>query len=258
MIKGKYFNMLYLVLSFVFFIFILSAFIKFKLYVIHKKYGKIKNKNMIGGVRLARSVLDSFDLFNIKVKLSRKKGRNYFDSKNDFINLKGLNFKGVSIYDISVTLNLVGQVILFKEKHFWARLRKIVVFITRLGSFLFLPIAIFGLFFKNSSFVYLGFILFFSVVLLELATIFIEFNIVSSLIKAICFLGILENEDIILVKKVLKIIAISSFSYILEIVFFLLRIIFYIPDNNFYYYDLLDVLYDWLTKHRLFDITKKL
>ncbi len=200
--------------------FIFSVYVRTNLCYTYKKYSKIKNKNGVVANILTRNILDSLNLKDIEIKLSKKNNRSYFDFKNNVINLKSLNFNGNSIYDIAVSLSLVSMVILYREKKFWFKLRRIVLSTTMVFClFLFIIIIIFIFI---SWYIYLfGIILFLLLVFLELVNVLVSFNVGLRVFETVFSLNILDGEDIVLVKKVLRNICFSNFANILDGAFFL-------------------------------------
>ena len=176
------------------------------LYFQPKKYKKIKNRHMFSGASLARNVLDSLNLKYIEVELSEKKNISYFDFKNNVVKLKSLNFNGNSIYDIAVSLKLVEQVVLYKEKHFWSRLRFFLTLKIRFCSYLFLvSVIFFGPILQKPKIAFLGVILLVLSAFFELIIFFGEFITKQKSIELISLKNILEMEDVLLVEEFLKI-----------------------------------------------------
>ncbi len=185
-----------------------------------KKYSKIKNKNGVDAKSLARDVLDGLNLKDVEVNFFQERGRSFFNFKNGVINLKSLNSNVSSIYDIAVVLNLVGQAVLFKEKKVWFKLRRVVLFITRIFLCLFLFIAIFK--FIDFHIYIFGIILLLLLVFLELITALFQFSVSSRVVEVVSSKNMLDFEDIFLIKKVLKNICFSNFANILDGAFLLM------------------------------------
>lgn len=211
--------MLYIFLCLGFIALIFSVYVRTNLLYTYKKYSKIKNKNGVVANILTRNFLDILNLKDVEVSLSRKKNKSYFDLKNNVINLKNVNFNGSSIYDIAVSLSLVSMVVLYREKRFWFKLRRIVLLTTIVFLFLFSFITIFK--FINWQIYLFGIILFLLLVFSEIITVFVSFNVCLRVVEAVSSLNMLDGEDIVLVKKVLRNICFSNFANILDGAFFL-------------------------------------
>ena len=169
----------------------------------YEKYKKVKNKKGLSGAVVARNILDSYGLQYVRVESVYGKLSDHFDPSCNVVRLSQENYDGTSVAAIGVAAHEVGHAIQHKKEYFPIKLRSVVIPIVRFGSYTSLIFVFLGLLFSNPKIAYFGIILFSFVVFFELATLFVEFDASSRAVKTIIKYDILDEEEIIGVKKVL-------------------------------------------------------
>ena len=100
-----------------------------------------------------------------------------------------------------------------------------IIPVTQIGSWLYLPIIMIGFIFSSKGLVNLGIILFSTLAIFQLATLPVEFNASDRAIKTLSQSGILYGDEITGAKRVLKAAALTYVAALVSSLAQLLRLI---------------------------------
>ncbi len=131
-----------------------------------------------------------------------------------------------SIAAIGVAAHEVGHAIQHNLQYGPLELRHKMVPVTNFASSASFPILLLGLFLQISDLIYIGIILFSAVVLFHVVTLPVEFNASRRAVVQLAETGLVSNEEIPMVKKVLGAAALTyvaaALSAIANLLYYLL------------------------------------
>ena len=182
---------------------ILAIFIQIRMFRIYSKFKKIKNVEGVSGAVAARNILDSYGLQYVRVEMVEGTLSDHFDPMDNVVRLSRENYEGSSIASVGIAAHEVGHAIQHAKEYKPMKLRSAVITTSRFGSFLSMPLILIGMIFSLPKLAYLGVILFSLIVILQLATLFVEFDASSRAVKIISSQQILTQKEVFFVKKVL-------------------------------------------------------
>ena len=184
-------------------IFVISIFVQIRMMLIYSKFKKIRNKNGVSGAVVARNILDSYGLQYVRVEMIEGTLSDHFDPTSNVVRLSRANYEGTTIAAVGIAAHEVGHAIQHAKEYKPIKVRSVAVRTSRFGSFLSMPLILVGMIFSIPKLAYLGVILFSLIVFFELVTLFVEFDASSRAVKIINSQKILEENEVVFVKKVL-------------------------------------------------------
>ena len=213
-------------------IFMLSIFVSIKMKFIYSKYSKFKSLGGLTGAVVARSILDSYGLYGVRVEAISGVLTDHYDPRSNVVRLSYANYNGTSIASIGVVAHEVGHAVQYAKNYFPIKIRAAIVPATRFGSFLAMPIFIAGILLSNLRFAYFGIILFGLVAFFSFITLPVEFNASSRAVKILESQGILNEIEISGVKKVLWAAAMTYVASFLSSLAQLVRLILIVNSRD--------------------------
>lgn len=231
---------MYYVLSVLFVpLFVLTIIAQIKVSVTYNKYKNVKSNLGISAADCARKMLDAKGLTSTRV-LQTKGGSmsDYFDPRNNTVNLSNEGYNSTSIASIAVAAHEVGHAYQHADESYAPmRIRSKLVPIVNIGSHMVLPLFIIGvlvLVFNQYSMVgtvmlWLAVCFYFLSTLFYLVTLPIEINASKRALATISANGYLDQSEMPAAKELLTAAAwtyvaglLTSIYYFLN---FLLRVI---------------------------------
>lgn len=196
-------------------VFVVSIIISIRLKLIYKKFSKIESKNMLSGAVVARNILDGYGLNDVQVVAIPGELTDHYDPVSNVVRLSYENYEGTSIASIGVAAHEVGHAVQHAKNYVPIKIRSVVISISRVGSFIYLPVFILGMALSSLKLINLGILLFSLITISEFSTLPVEFNASSRAIK------ILESEKILSldeVKGVKKVLWAAAMTYVISFV----------------------------------------
>lgn len=184
-------------------IFIMAIFVSLRVKFIYSKFSKFNTSRGISGAVVARNILDSYGLYNVKVDPIYGNLTDHYDPKSEVVRLSNNNYYGTSIAAIGVAAHEVGHAVQHAKSYIPVKIRSAVVPLTRFSSFFYVPIFFAGIIFSSPKLSYIGVFMFLIVTFFSLITLPVEFDASFRAIKIIDSQNILEKSEIVGVKKVL-------------------------------------------------------
>ena len=168
-----------------------SAYIK----VQYNKTKKIKNNKGISGADVARIILDSNGLNNVKILEVSGELSDHYNPSNKTVNLSSERYNGRSIAAISVAAHECGHAIQDKNGYFFLRFRNSIVPIVNLASKIGYVAILIGLFTAWVNFLWIGIFLEFIILFFQLLTLPVEFNASDRALHQIGKLEIVDQKE---------------------------------------------------------------
>lgn len=156
---------------------------------------KINSKGNLTGKDVARKILDSNNLADVKVKEVSGELTDHYDPRIKTVNLSSNIFNGTSIASISVAAHECGHAIQDKVGYTFMRIRAMLVPVVRLVSYLGYFSIVISLFAGITGYLKVGIIIEFATLLFHLVTLPVEFNASSRAKKELVRLHLIEDNE---------------------------------------------------------------
>lgn len=174
---------------------IIVTYAQTKINLSYGKYKKINSKGNLTGKDVARKILDSNNLADVKVKEVSGELTDHYDPRIKTVNLSSNIFNGTSIASISVAAHECGHAIQDKVGYTFMRIRAMLVPVVRLVSYLGYFSVIISLFAGITGYLKVGIIIEFATLLFHLVTLPVEFNASSRAKKELVKLHLIEDDE---------------------------------------------------------------
>ena len=194
---------------------------------------RIKTSHGITGAAAARKILDENGLYHISIERVGGHLTDHYDPKAGVIRLSDSVYDSTSAAAVGVAAHEAGHAVQYAVDYFPIRVRTAIIPVTRIGSMLAMPLFLIGILL---SYVYFqapsqiaeilmvaGIALYSLSTLFQLITLPVEFN-ASNRAVAILGGGILPQEELGGVKKVLTAAALTYVAAFINAVLQLLRL----------------------------------
>ena len=197
----------------------------------YRTYSRVENSRRITGYEAARAMMDANGLSNVQVNiLNGSSLNNFYDPRNKTLNLSREVYGTDSIASICIACHEVGHAIQDAQHYAPLAFRNGIVPVVNLTQTLSWPLIIFGMLLSYSSpygslLFTIGVFCFLFVILFHLVTLPVEFNASNRALEQLRVLGLVNEEDYIGSRKVLKAAAMTYVAALATAVANLLRIL---------------------------------
>lgn len=201
----------------------------------YAKYQRINNTRGLTGEMAARKILDANGLYSVRIEHIAGELSDHFDPRSNVVRLSDSTYSSTSVAAVGVAAHEVGHAIQYAQNYSPMKLRSAVIPLTNIGSTLSYPLVLLGIIFQSALgqlLVNIGIILFMTVVLFQLATLFVEFNASSRAMKTLENDHILENNELGMSRKVLTAAAMTYVAALFTAVVNLIRLLLIAGRSN--------------------------
>ena len=225
-----YYGFDYTYLIFVLPAIVISLFAQAKVSTTFSKYSRVVNKRFITGAKVARLILDSYGLTNVKIEHVKGNLTDHYDPKSKVLRLSDSVYDSASIASLGVSAHECGHAIQHAKSYLPIKIRNKIFPVVSISSSLSIPLIIIGLIVNTPNLLLAGIILFSFVVLFQLITLPVEFNASKRALVILSDASYLDNDEIKGAKKVLSAAALTYVASALTSLMQLLR--FLVLANN--------------------------
>ena len=169
-----YFDPLYFTLMLPVFIIAIGAQIMVKSR--YKKYSHVANTAGMTGEKMARYILDSNGLYNVRVQLVSGEMSDHYNPKTQTVSLSEGVFNSTSVSAIGIAAHECGHAVQHAEGYFPIKIRTAIIPVCNFGSTLSISLMIIGALMNNVYLIYAGLILFSLISVFQFVTLPVEFN----------------------------------------------------------------------------------
>ncbi len=206
-------------------VFIFALWCQIKVKHNFRKYSQIVSRSGMTGADAAWRLLQLNGITDVKIKKISGSLTDYYDPKAKEICLSEDVFDSRSIAAIGVACHEAGHACQHAEEYSPLRLRNAVIPMTRIGSFLGVPLCLIGLLFNTEPLAYAGIILYAFVALFQLITLPVEFNASKIALATIESNGFLTDSEYKGAKKVLVAAALTYVAALASALATILRLL---------------------------------
>lgn len=190
------------------------------------KYSKVRSSRGLTADQVARQILDSNGLYNVRIERVSGKLSDHYDPRDNVVRLSDSTYGNSSVAAIGVAAHECGHVCQHAENYGPIVLRSKLVPITNFCSRFWYFIFILGLVFSELSIgtplVYASIIMFAAVIVFQLVTLPTEFDASSRALATLENNNLLEASEVPQAKKVLTA---AALTYVTGLVVSLLQLL---------------------------------
>ncbi len=191
-----------------------------------QKYSKVRCTSGMTGADVARRILSLSGITDVEVEHVSGRLSDHYDPRRKVLRLSDSVFNSKSVAALGVAAHECGHAIQHQKKYAPLGLRSLLVPAASLGSNLGIPLVIAGLIFGALDFlVPIGIWIFIFAVLFQVVTLPVEFNASRRAIGVLGDYGLMQREEIGIVKKVLGAAAMTYVAAAAASVLQLLRLV---------------------------------
>ncbi len=173
------------------------------------KYSQYRNMQGYTGAQIARSILDSQGLSDVRVENVDGHLTDHYDPKSKVVRLSQSVYGSTSVAAIGVAAHETGHAVQHQVSYAPLAFRNSLVPVANIGSQAAIPLAILGLIMRIEPLINFGIVLFSAVVAFQLITLPVEFNASSRALEILETKRILTREELQPTKKVLNAAALT-------------------------------------------------
>ncbi len=191
------------------------------------KYSKVKNSRGLTGEQVARAILDSNGLYNVRVEHIAGELTDHYDPSANVVRLSDSVFDKTTVSAVGVAAHECGHACQHAEEYTPIKIRTALVPVTNLCSKLWYFVFLLGIVFFEAfpQLVYIGIFMFAAVVLFQLVTLPVEFDASGRALKTLESDQILDSDEIPKARKVLTAAAMTYVTALVVSIMQLLRLI---------------------------------
>lgn len=192
------------------------------------KYSRYQSMSGMTGAQAAQAILQNAGIYDVEVRHVSGNLTDHYNPKTKTVNLSDSVYNSRSVAAVGVAAHECGHVLQHANGYFPITLRSTLVPVANFGSTLAWPLIIIGLLFHNNMSVLLidlGIVFFSFAVLFHLVTLPVEFNASSRALKQLEAQRILQPQELVYTRKVLKSAAFTYVASAASAILQLLRIV---------------------------------
>ena len=189
------------------------------------RYSRVASRNGYTASDVARRILDSNGLHNVRIERVRGNLTDHYDPRTQVLRLSDTVHSSTSIAALGVAAHEAGHAVQHATGYVPLFMRNTLVPIASFGSSMSWILIMAGLFMRWFELIQLGIIFFTAVVLFQLITLPVEFNASRRAIAMLTDSGILAREEITPARKVVNAAALTYVAAALTAVLQLLRFV---------------------------------
>lgn len=176
----------------------------------------------MSGVQAARRMLDASGLHSIPIERSHGKLSDHYDPRDKVVRLSDEVHDGRSMASVGVACHEVGHALQDAKQYAPLVIRNLAVPAASFGSGAGIYLLMFGMMFSIQPLLWLGIAVFSTVVFFQLVNLPVEFNASSRAKAQLVSLGMISDNDVYYVNRVLNAAALTYVAATLQAVMTLL------------------------------------
>ncbi len=190
-----------------------------------RKYSRIPNSRSMTGAQAAAELLRLNGITDVGIRMIPGNLTDNYNPSTKMISLSEAVYNSNSIAAVGIACHEAGHACQHAQGYFPIKIRNFIIPLTKFGSNLGIPLAIFGLIFNFQPLLYAGIILYSAVALFQLITLPVEFNASGRALNTISQNGFLIGAEYKGAKKVLTAAALTYVAALASSLATLLRLI---------------------------------
>ncbi len=197
-----------------------------------KKYSSMMSSRGYTGADAAGLILRQNDVNDVGVSRVHGNLTDHYDPRSKELFLSDNVYGSTSVAAIGVAAHEAGHAIQHAVGYFPIRVREVIVPVTQISSFLYMPLILLGLLLSFEPIISAGIVLFAVIVLFQVVTLPVEFNASRRALKILEENDILYGEELVGAKNVLRAAALTYVAAMMTSIAQLLRFILLFSGNR--------------------------
>ncbi|MGN0522983.1 MAG: zinc metallopeptidase [Eubacterium sp.] len=189
------------------------------------KYSRVGSSSGMTGADAAYRLLQLNGISDVKIKRIPGNLTDHYDPRTKEICLSDKVFASSSIAAIGVACHEAGHACQHANGYVPLKLRNAIIPVTRIGSWLGVPLCMVGLLINSAPVAYVGLVLYGFIALFQLATLPVEFNASRRALSTIQQYGFMSDIEYNGAKKVLTAAALTYVAALASSIATILRIL---------------------------------
>lgn len=198
----------------------------------YRKYDEVLSKKGVTGTQAAQYILQSQGIHNVGVQGIAGDLTDNYNAQTKMLSLSQATAQSTSVAAIGVAAHECGHAVQDAKNYFPLRLRAGIVPIVNIGSTLSIPLILIGILLRGQFLINLGLIAFALVFIFQLVTLPVEFDASRRAIQILSEGGLLAEDELPMVKKVLTAAALTYVAAAVSTLLQLLRLFILFGNNN--------------------------
>lgn len=212
---------------------IFAAYAQYKVTQTYNEYSKVSSIKNIYAKDAVKQVLDGAGLSNVKQEEISGKLTDHYDPTTNTVRLSSEIANSTSVAALGIAMHEVGHALQHNKGYFPAKLRTFAIHFSNITSYFLWPLVLIGIIFNfvyldgtlGSVFIWAGIAFFGIAVLVNLATLPVEFDASKRSVKILRELNMLDEVELEGCKKVLTAAALTYVAALVVSILNLLRFI---------------------------------
>ena len=197
---------------------------------VYRKYSEQRSRRGITGAQAARRILDANGLNNVRLERVSGNLTDHYDPRSNIIRLSDSVYDNPSAAAVGIACHEVGHALQYASGYQPIKLRMAIIPVTQIGSKLAVPLVMVGLILDALSgmflsLAYIGIALFALCTVFQLITLPIEYNASNRARGQISACGLLYDDEVNDVRKVLNAAAMTYVASLAVSLMQLLRLL---------------------------------
>lgn len=211
---------------------LLSLYAQFKVKSTFNQYSQVRSAKGYTGATAASTIMRRNGINNVDVEAIGGSLTDHYDPVSHRLRLSETVYASNSIAAVGVAAHEVGHAIQHQQQYGPLELRHRLVPVTNFASSASFPILILGGFIGSLNLIFIGIALFTAVVLFHVVTLPVELNASRRAVVQLADCGLVTNEEIPMVKKVLSAAALTYLAATLSAIASLLYYVMIFMGND--------------------------
>lgn len=211
---------------------LLSLYAQFKVKSTFNQYSQVRSAKGYTGATAASTIMRRNGINNVDVEAIGGSLTDHYDPVSHRLRLSETVYGSNSIAAVGVAAHETGHAIQHQQQYGPLELRHRLVPVTNFASSASFPILILGGFIGSLNLIFIGIALFTAVVLFHVVTLPVELNASRRAVVQLADCGLVTNEEIPMVKKVLSAAALTYLAATLSAIASLLYYVMIFMGND--------------------------
>lgn len=198
-----------------------------------RKYDQVRSSKHVTGTQAAQYILQKEQINDVGVQQIAGDLTDNYNSGNKMLSLSEATAQSTSVAAIGVAAHECGHAVQDHTNYVPLRLRAAIVPVANIGSTISFPLILIGVLFSwNQTLINIGILAFSLALIFQLVTLPVEFNASRRALSILSEGGLLTEEEVPMVRKVLFAAALTYVAAALSTFLQLLRLVILFGGNN--------------------------
>ncbi len=191
--------------------FLLSVIAQIMVKSTYNRMSKVMNFRGITGAAAAAAVLRHYGIYDVKIEQTHGKLTDHYDPRSNVIRLSDGVYNSTSVAAVGIAAHEAGHAAQHAQNYAPIRVRNSILPVCRIGSFIGIPLALFGYYLAFEPLILIGLALYSAIAIFQLATLPVELNASNRAIAVINETGLLGEDES---KSATKVLRAAAMTYV--------------------------------------------